>query len=115
MIDFEKLTPEKWDEEKWDVYSCIAENMAEEHECDELLLTLSDILSEYNQYVVRKASPTGGTLYKHGDMVDLFKYETKTILFMMALAHAMKKHKDMFNMVEKSELICYYDEYCSDK
>lgn len=113
-MDIDKISPEKWSEEKWDVYGCIAEHMAKEHECEDLLLTLSDVLSEFNQYVVRKAAPTGGTLYKHGDMMDLFKYEVKTIVYMMALAEAMSKHKSMYDMVEKNELMCFYDEYCEE-
>lgn len=113
-MDIEKITHENWSDEKWDVYKCIADHMQEEHDCEELLLTLSDVLSEYNQYLVRRASSSGGTLYKHGDLVDLFKYQTKSTIFMMQLAHAMKKHKDMQDMVEKSELISYYDEYCED-
>lgn len=113
-MDIDKISPEKWSEEKWDVYSCIAEHMAKEHDCEEVLLTLSDVLSEFNQYVIRKASPTGGTLYKHGDMMDLFKYEVKTIVYMMALAEAMHKHKHMYDMVEKNELMCFYDEYCEE-
>lgn len=112
MIDFDKIPADKWHDEKWDVYSCVAESMAEEHSCEELLLTLSDVLSELNQYVVRKVSPTGGTLYKHGDTVDLFKYYTKTTILLMALHDAMKAHRDMFNIVEKSELKSCYDEYC---
>lgn len=113
-MDIDKITPENWNDEKWDAYTCVAESMAEEHSCEDLLLTLSDILSEYNQYIVRKASPSGGTLYKHGDLVDLFKYQTKTVVYMMQLAHAMKKHKNMQDMVEKSEIISFYDEYCAD-
>lgn len=106
---------EKWHEEKWDMYAEVAEAMAEEHSCEEIKLTLVDILEEFNQYLVRAASPSGGTLYKHGDMLDLFKYYFKSIVFMMALSEKMKDHKDIMDMIEKSELHCFYDEYVKDE
>lgn len=106
----------KWHEEtKWDMYSDIAETMAEEHTCEDLIDTLVDVGSEFFQYAIRKGNPSGGTLYKHGDMMDLAKYYYKTIIFMMAFSEKMKKHKTLFDMIEKSELECYYDEYVKEK
>lgn len=106
---------EKWHEEKWDMYEDIATTMAEAHSCEELKLTLVDILEELNQYLVRSASKTGGTLYKHGDTLDLFKYYFKSIIYMMAVSEAMKDHKDIMDMIEKSEVHCFYDEYVKEK
>lgn len=90
----------KWHEEtKWDMYTDVAEAMAEEHSCEELLLSCSDVLLEAIQYYVRKASATGGTLYKHGDILDLAKYYYKSIIYMMAVAEAMKSHKPIMDMI----------------
>lgn len=106
---------EKWHEEKWDMYAEIAECMAEEHSCEELKLTLADVLAELEQYLIRAASPTGGTLYKHGDILDLAKYFYKSIVYMMAVSEAMKDHKDIMDMIEKSEINCFYNEYVKEE
>ena len=106
----------KWHEEtKWDMYAEVAEAMADEHSCEELLLSCSDVILEATQYYIRKASATGGTLYKHGDMLDLAKYYYKSVVYMMALSEAMKKYKPVMQMIEKSELECFYDEYVKEE
>lgn len=83
------------DWEKLDSEMCaVAEALAKEFECSELLLTLADLSSELAQYSMRKAFP-GESLYKDASVMDLFKYMTKVSIFEKAVKHKMKDYEDL--------------------
>ena len=99
----------KWDaEHKWDMYAETAEKIAEEHSCEEVFATLSDLASELAQYAVRKA--VNGTLYKDGSTIDLMTYMTKLTVFLMAASYKVDS-PELYDHIEKDVVSHYYMKY----
>lgn len=105
-------TEKDWDKIDDDICA-IAEELAKEFDCSELLLTLADLSSELAQYAMRKAFP-GESLYKEGSLMDLFKYMTKVCVFEKAVKHKMKEHEELCYSVKTGVLNDMKERYLED-
>lgn len=101
------------DSKKWDTYSCIAESMAKKHSMTELSAWLSDLSSEAAQWSLRDA--TGGTGYKKQSLLKYVDILCNITVLLMAVHHKIcMENEDLYNMIEKTTMSEYYDQYCEE-
>lgn len=98
---------------KWEVYSCIAESMAKEHDIEELSGWLSDLAAELSQWATRCA--TKGTPYKKHNLMMYIDAMSQVTTLLMAVHHKIcKENEELYEAIEKGTMTSFYSEYCSD-
>ena len=98
---------------KWDVYKCIAADMAKKHTMEELSSWLSDLSSELAQWSLRCACH--GTPYKKSNIMTYIEYMAKTTQLLMAVHHKIKEDdEELYDVIEKGVMHSFYNDYCEE-
>lgn len=105
----DKITPEN----KWEVYDCIATDMAKKHTMEELSAWLSDLSDELGQWSLRCA--VHGTPYKKSNLMQYIEYMSHTTMLLMAVHHKIKEdNEELYDVIEKGVMHSFYNDYCED-